>query len=41
MDISVTSILQQLRTLEGLVTGGGMTAEEIRLELELRTIVGE
>ena len=40
MDTSVTSILQQLRALEDLVTNHGMTTEELhRLELELRTIL--
>ena len=40
MDTSVTSILQQLRALEDLVTNHGMSTEELhRLELELRTIL--
>ena len=40
MDTSVTSILQQLRALEELVTNDGMTTDELhRLELELRTII--
>ena len=40
METSVTSILQQLRALEELVTHHGMTTEELhRLELELRTII--
>ena len=40
MEPSVTSILQQLRALEKLVTHHGMTTEELhRLELELRTII--
>ena len=40
METSVTSILQQLRALEELVTHDGMTTEELhRVELELRTII--
>jgi hypothetical protein len=40
METSVTSILQQLRALEELVTHHGMTTEELqRLERELRTII--
>jgi hypothetical protein len=40
MDTSVTSILQQLRALEELVTHHGMNTEELHhLELELRTII--
>ena len=40
MATSVTSILQQLRALEELVTHDGMTTEELhRVELELRTII--
>jgi len=40
METSVTSILQQLRALEELVTHHLMTTEELHsLELELRTIV--
>jgi hypothetical protein len=41
METSVTSILQQLRALEELVTHHGMTREELHsLELELRAIIG-
>ena len=40
METSVTSILQQLRALEELVTHHAMTIEELHsLELELRTIL--
>jgi hypothetical protein len=40
MERSVTSILQQLRALEELVTHDGMTTEELhRIELELRIII--
>ena len=40
METSVTSILQQLRALEELVTHDGMTTEELhRVELELRTMI--
>ena len=40
METSVTSILQQLRALEELVTHHAMTTEELHsLELELRTII--
>jgi hypothetical protein len=40
METSVSSILQQLRALEELITHHGMTTEELhRLELELRTII--
>ena len=40
MEPSMTSILQQLRALEELVTNHGMTTDELhRLELELRTII--
>ena len=40
METSVTSILQQLKALEELVTHHGMTTEELhRLERELRTII--
>jgi hypothetical protein len=40
METSATSILQQLRALEELVTQHGMTTEELHsLELELRTII--
>jgi regulator of replication initiation timing len=40
METSVSSILQQLRALEDLVTHHAMTIEELhRLELELRTIL--
>ena len=40
MKASVTSILQQLRALEKLVTNDGITTDELhRLELELRTII--
>ena len=40
METSVTSILQQLRALEELVTHPAMTTEELhRLELELRAII--
>jgi hypothetical protein len=40
METSVTSILQQLRALEELVTHHAMTTEELRrLEFELRTIL--
>jgi predicted nucleic acid-binding Zn-ribbon protein len=40
METSVSSILQQLRALEELVTHHGMTTEELhRLEHELRTIL--
>src|SRR5918995_3913186 len=39
-ETSVTSIMQQLRALEELVTHHRMTTEELhRLELELRTII--
>jgi hypothetical protein len=40
METSVTSILQQLRALQELVTHPAMTIEELhRLEVELRTII--
>ena len=40
METSVTSILQQLKALEQLVTHHAMTTEELHsLELELRTII--
>ena len=40
METSVTSILQQLRALEELVTNDGMTTDELhRLEHELRSII--
>ena len=40
METSVTAILQQLRTLEELVTHHAMSTEELHsLELELRTIM--
>ena len=40
MQASVSSILQQLRALEELVTHHGMTTDELhRLEVELRTII--
>ena len=40
METSVTSILQQLRALQELVTHPAMTIDELhRLELELRTII--
>ena len=40
MDTAVTSILQQLRALQELVTHDAMTTEELhRLEVELRTII--
>lgn len=40
METSVTSILQQLRALEQLVTHHAMTTEELHsLELDLRTII--
>jgi hypothetical protein len=40
METYVTSILQQLRALEELVTNHGMTTDELhRLEVELRTIL--
>lgn len=40
METSVTSILQQLRALQELVTHPAMTTDELhRLELELRTII--
>ena len=40
MQASVTSIMEQLRALEELVTHPAMTTEELhRLELELRTIL--
>jgi Fic family protein len=40
METSVSSILQQLRALEDLVTHHAMTIEDLhRLELELRTIL--
>ena len=40
MEASVTSILQQLRALEELVTHHTMTTEELHsLELDLRTII--
>jgi hypothetical protein len=40
METPVTSILQQLRALEELVTHHGMTTEELhRVELELRIII--
>ena len=40
METSVTAILQQLRTLEELVTHHAMSTEELHsLELELRTII--
>jgi hypothetical protein len=40
MESSLTSILQQLRALEELVTNDGMTTDELhRLGLELRTII--
>jgi hypothetical protein len=40
METSVTSILQQLRALEELVTHHGTTTEELHhVERELRTIV--
>ena len=40
METSVTSILQQVRALEELVTHHGMTTDELhRRELELRTII--
>ena len=40
METSVSSILQQLRALEDLVTHHAMTIQELhRLELELRTIL--
>jgi hypothetical protein len=40
METSVSSILQQLRALEELITHHGMTTEELHsLELELRTII--
>ena len=40
METSVTSILQQLRALEEVVTHHAMTTEELHhLELELRAII--
>jgi hypothetical protein len=40
METCVTSILQQLRALEELVTNDGLTTDELhRLEVELRTII--
>ena len=40
MDTAVTSILQQLRALEELVTHHGLTTDELhRLEVELSTII--
>ena len=40
MEASVTSILQELRALEELVTNEGMTTDELHhLELELRIII--
>jgi hypothetical protein len=40
METSVTSILQQIRALQELVTHDAMTTEELhRLEIELRTII--